>query len=147
MKEEILLKNPNFEDEFRELVSLDGMRYFYHVTNQDADKICNEGLYLVENRLDSTTIEIPQEFINDPINYCLQENGENYRKNPNIILLGIPEEDVKYAVVKNYNKPKGWNQDELPLYVIPTNYIIGYIDTNFNIITNEQYDFLNEHYL
>ena len=112
MKEEILLRNPNFEDEFRELVSLDGMRYFYHVTNQDGDEICNEGLYLVENRLDSTTIEIPQEFIDDPINYCLQENGENYRKNPNIVLLGIPEEDVKYAIVKNYNKPKNWSQDE-----------------------------------
>ena len=93
MKEEILARNPNFENEFRELVSLDGMRYFYHVTNQNGDEICNDGLYLVDKRLDSTTIEIPQEFIDDPINYCLQENGENYRKNPNIVLLGIPEED------------------------------------------------------
>lgn len=147
MKEEILARNPNFEDEFRELVSLDGMRYFYHVTNQNGDEICNDGLYLVDKRLDSTTIEIPQEFIDDPINYCLQENGENYRKNPNIILLGIPEEDVKYAIVKNYDKPKNWNQDEPPLYVIPANYVIGYISNNFEIITNEQYEFLNEHYL
>ena len=97
MKEEILLRNPSFENVFRELISLDDMRYFYHVTNQNADDICNEGLYLIENRLDSTTIEIPQEFIDDPINYCLQENGNNYRKNPNIVLLGIPQDEVDYG--------------------------------------------------
>ena len=147
MKEEILLKNPNFENVFRELIDLDGMKYFYHVTNQDGDEICNDGLYLTENRLSSTTIEIPQEFIEDPINYCLQENGENYRKNPNIVLLGIPEEDLKCAIIKNYNKPKSWNKEEFPLYVIPPNYIIGYINNNFEIIINEQYEFINEYYL
>lgn len=147
MKEEILLRNPSFEDVFRELVSLDDMRYFYHVTNQNGDDICNEGLYLVENRLDSTTIEIPQEFIDDPINYCLQENGNNYRKNPNIVLLGIPQDEVDYAIENNYEKPKLWNKDEQPLYVIPANYIIGYINNDFEIVINEQYEFLNEHCL
>lgn len=147
MKEEILLRNPSFENVFRELISLDDMRYFYHVTNQNADDICNEGLYLVENRLDSTTIEIPQEFIDDPINYCLQENGNNYRKNPNIVLLGIPQDEVDYAIENNYEKPKSWNKDEQPLYVIPANYIIGYINNDFEIVINEQYEFLNEHCL
>ena len=147
MKEEILLKNPDFENDFRELISLDGIKYFYHVTNQDGNEICNDGLYLAENRLSSTTIEIPQEFIDDPINYCLQENGEYYRKNPNIVLLGIPKEDLKCAIVENYQTPKNWNQDEPPLYVIPPNYIIGYINKDFDIITNEQYEFINEHYL
>lgn len=147
MKDEILARNPGFENEFRELVSLDGIRYFYHITNKNGDDICEEGLYLVEKRLLSTTIEIPQEFIDNPIDYCLQENGENYRKNPNIVLLGIPEEEIDYAITKNYNKPKNWDKDEPPLYIILANYIIGYINKDFEIIINEQYEFLNEHYL
>lgn len=148
MKEHILMSNPDFENTFAELTSLEGIRYFYHVTNVNADNICEQGLFLQEKRLSSTTIEIPEEFKEDPITYCLQEKGDNYRKNPNIVLLGIPDEEVEFAVVKNYELPRFWEKEELPQYIIPAKYIIGYIDTTtFAININEYYEFINEHYL
>lgn len=148
MKEEILMNNPNFEEIFSELTSLEGIQYFYHVTNANADYICEQGLFLQEKRLSSTTIEIPEEFKEDPINYCLQEKGDNYRKNPNIVLLGIPEEEVEFAITKNYEQPHSWDNEELPQFIIPTKYVIGYINTtSFTIIVNENYEFINEHYL
>lgn len=135
-----------FIEKFRELISLEDVTYLYHVTNMDADKICEQGLFLLENRLSSTTIEIPQEFIDNPVNYCLQENGDNYRKNPSIVLLGIPTENIKFAIEKNYEMPLCWEQDEFPKFIIPSRYIIGYIDTNnFEITINENYELINEH--
>ncbi|NLC48664.1 MAG: hypothetical protein GX758_04825 [Tenericutes bacterium] len=145
MKEKILMDNPEFEEQFRELVGLEDVSYFYHVTPEDPEQICEEGLFLLENRLSSTTIEIPQEFIDDPITFSLGERGDGYRENASIILLGIPDENVKYAIEKNYVKPRSWNNIEFPEYVIPPTYIIGYIDTSTVELTlNEKYDLLEE---
>ena len=145
MKEKILMDNPEFEEQFKELVSLEDVSYFYHITPEDADQICEEGLFLIENRLSSTTIEIPQEFIDDPISFCLAERGEGYRKNASVVLLGIPTDDVKFAIEKNHTKPRGWNKLEFPEYVIPPHHVAGYIDTNtFELVLNEKYDLLDE---
>lgn len=135
----------NFIETFNELLSIDNTRYFYHVTNQNPDYILQQGLFLFENRLSSTTIEIPEEFKKDPINYCLQEKGENYRKDPFIVLLGIPTEEVKYAIVKNYEMPISWDKEDFPKFVIPSQHIIGYINTSdFEITLNENYNFIND---
>lgn len=143
MTEKELLK-----EKFDEITSLEDIKYFYHVTNMDPSKICAQGLFLVENRLSSTTIEVPQEFKDNPVEYCTQERGNNYRKDPSIIILGIPEENVEYAVVKNYEEPIEWNGEEFPNYVIPSEYIIGYINTNdFDFTLNENYAYANEFYL
>lgn len=145
-KEDILYENPDFEEKFKELVSLEDIMYYYHITPNNADEICEDGLYLLENRLSSTTIKIPEEFIKDPIEYALHERGEGYRKNASIVLLGIPEDEVDYAIEKNRNKPSNWNEFEYPEFLIPPHYIVGYIDTNdFNIIINPKYELLNEY--
>jgi len=145
------MENNKYEDfinDFNELLSLEDTRYFYHVTPNDPDEICDKGLFLVENRLSSTTIEIPDEFRTDPVNYALNERGEGYRKNASIIILGIKDDEVEYAIQRNYDKPDSWNEFEFPDYVIPPNYIAGYIDTNnIEIVINEKYDLLNEHNL
>ncbi len=144
-KEDILYENPDFEEVFNDLISLEGIRYFYHVTPNNAQDICDEGLYLKEKRLFSTTIEIPEEFKDDPITYALQERGEGYRKNASIVLLGIPEDEVKTAVEKSIDRPRNWNQFEPAEYVIPPHYVIGFIDTNdFSIIINEKYEYASE---
>ena len=143
MTEKELLK-----EKFDEVTSLEDIKYFYHVTNMNPNTICQQGLFLVENQLSSTTIEIPQEFKDDPAEYCTQERGNNYRKEPCIIILGIPEENVKYAVVKNYEEPMEWNLEEFPKYVIPSEYIIGYINAmDFSFTLNENYAYANEFYL
>ena len=148
LKEEIEILNPNFVDTFNELTSLDDVRYLYHVTNVDPNLILEEGLFLQENDIFTTTIEIPKEFFNDPIQYCLDERGKEYRENPYIVLLGIPIEHFNTCVVKNYKEPSIWDKEQLPKFIIPSEYILGYIDTNnFNITINENYELINEHYL
>lgn len=145
-KEEVLFENPDFEERFRSLISLDGIRYFYHITPANPEDICEDGLYLLENRLSSTTIEIPEEFIKDPIEYALECRGEGYRKNASIIILGIPEEAVKCAIEKSDKIPTNWNDFEKPEYVIPSHFIIGFIDTNnFEIVLNDKYELIDEY--
>ena len=147
MKEEILLRNPEFENDFRELVSGEEMKYYYHVTSINPDHILEEGLYLSEDKLTSTTIEIPEEFVISPIEYCLGEKGTEYRKNPKIILLGIPEDELDQAVLPNGEVASEWTQEEYPNYVIPTRYVIGYIDTDdFEIVLNEAYEYSDNKY-
>lgn|SRR5574344_1223129 len=145
MKEKILMDNPDFVEQFNNLTGLEDVSYFYHVTPNDANEICDEGLFLVEKRLSSTTIEMPQEFKDDPIEFCLHERGEGYRKNASVVILGIPTEDVKHAIEINYSKPKCWNEIEPPEYVIPPQYVAGFIDTDtFELVLNEKYDLLDE---
>ena len=145
-KEDVLYENPDFEEKFNDLTSIEGVRYFYHITPENAEDICEEGLYLIEDRLSSTTIEIPEEFKSDPIEYALECRGEGYRKNASIVLLGIPEDEVDTAVERSVDKPKNWNSFERPDYLIPPHYIIGYIDTDtFDITINEKYELLSEY--
>ncbi|HPE14229.1 MAG TPA: hypothetical protein PLT65_00120 [Bacilli bacterium] len=145
-KDDILNEFPNFEENIRNLTSLDGVRYFYHITPNNAEDIINEGLFLKENRLSSTTIELPDEFYDDPISYCLGERGHGYRENASIVLLGIPEDEVDYAIEQNYSERGHWNEFDDPNFVIPSQYIIGYIDTNdFSINLNSDYILANEY--
>lgn len=148
MEEDIIKVNSSFDEDFRDLISLEDIKYLYHVTNANGDLICEEGLFLQENRLDSTTIEIPKEFKKNPTEYALGERGNEYRENPNIVILGIPYEEIEYAIQKNFNNPKDWTKEELPNYVIPSKYIVGFINTNnLEIIKNENYEFIDEYYI
>lgn len=132
-----------FIETFKEITSLNGVRYFYHVTDKDPNDILNEGLYMVNKSIYQTAIELPEEFKNDPINYSLNERGSFYRKDASIILIGFREELSDEVVVPTTYIPDTWTHDISPSFYIPKSYIIGYIDTNnMEIVINDNYDLL-----
>ena len=133
--------NENFIETFNEITSLEGVRYFYHVTDNNPNNILEEGLYMVDKNIYTTAIEIPEEFKKDPIDYSLGERGSFYRKNASIILIGFDEKLNEEVVIPTTLIPDSWNHDVPPNYYIPSCYIIGYIDTtNMEIILNDNYD-------
>lgn len=133
--------NDDFIEIFKEITSLEGIKYFYHVTDKNPDDILEEGLYMVDEKIYTTAIEIPEEFKNDPVNYSKAQRGNFYRKDASIILIGFDEELDGEVVIPTTLVPDSWNHDVPPNYYIPSCYIIGYIDTtNMEIILNDNYD-------
>lgn len=65
----------DFIESFQNLTSLENVTYFYHVTNHNPVDILNEGLYMIGSKIYETAIEIPKEFIEQPIEYSLNERG------------------------------------------------------------------------
>lgn len=120
----------DFVSQFQELISLEDVTYFYHVTNLNPEDILNEGLYMLGSKIYETAIEIPKEFIENPIEYAQNERGDiGYRKNASFILIGIKTEIIDELVKEAYAIPASWNCDENPEYFIAPENILGYIDT------------------
>ena len=118
------------------------IRYFYHVNNTDCNEILENGLYMVENELYTTMIELPDEFYKDPISYSKGEKGMKgtYRENGNLVIIGIANEDINDAVRKVDYIPDEWNLDDRPNYYLPNEYILGYIDSDEEeFIFNEEF--------
>ena len=46
--------NENFIETFNEITSLEGVRYFYHVTDNNPNNILEEGLYMVDKNIYTT---------------------------------------------------------------------------------------------
>ena len=119
--------NKDFIEDFQNLVSLDDVTYYYHVTNVNPEDILNYGLYMVGNKIYETAIEIPNEFIDNPIEYVLNERGNiGYRQNASIIIIGVNNDQKDELIKKIDFIPNSWNHDELPEYFIPSDNIIGY---------------------
>lgn len=134
-----------FDKRFKDVTSLDGVRYFYHVTDRDADIILEDGLYLVENDIFTTAIEINDEFKENPTKYTLNERGNFYRNNANIILIAVEEDKFDYLLVPTNQVPDNWDFESDPTCYIPSNNIVGYIDTNnLELIENENFELLDE---
>ena len=135
----------NFDNEFRNIISLEGVRYFYHVTDRNPESIFENGLYLVDKDIYTTAIEIPEEFKNNPTEYILNERGNFYRNNAKIIIIAVEEDKFDNLLVDTNQIPDNWEQIDNPSCYIPSNNILGYIDTNsLEIIENENYDLLDE---
>lgn len=134
--------------ELEELISnldFENNKYFYHITGRGfADEIIEEGLYLEDSNLNSTTIEIPKEMIDDPINYCESEYTSTLVKRQEMIIIGCEKSEVSYIVEKS-NIPK-WIGDQKLEYVIGREYILGYIDLKTLEVTyNEEYQYGGRH--
>lgn len=137
-----------FLEKLSEALSLENVKYYYHVTNQDSELIMNEGLFMVGNRIEETAIEIPKEFKENPIEYCEGEKGLEYRKNPSIIIIAIDKDEIEYLIKPIEFYPSNWNHDEMPNNYIESRYILGYINTNnYDLVLNENFDYNNELYL
>lgn len=134
------------ENIFNELMNIENMIYFYHVTNKSGYDFINDGLFMIDKDIHKTMIEIPNEFKNNPLKYSLEEKGDRgtYRdkNNLNIIILGIHKEDINNFVLKSYFVPDNWTNDLEPNYYIPNNYIAGFIDcNNEEFIFNEEFSY------
>ena len=126
---------------FNELMNLDDMIYYYHVTNSDVDSILQNGLYMVEDKIYTTAIEVPIELKNNPIEYANNEQGMGYRKNANIVIIGIEKEYIDELIKPTTYIPDGWTHDIPPSYYIPSCYIAGYIDVeNKDFVLNENFN-------
>lgn len=113
--------------DFFENLDFAEMSYFYHITGAgNGEKINEEGLLMADPHLWSTTIEITPEMITDPHKFVSEEKGNNLRQTDEMVLIGCPKEDVEYLVAPN--ESLSWNAEEKADYVIPHDYIIGYID-------------------
>lgn len=141
--------NNDFVEEFNNLISLEDVTYYYHVTNLNPEDILNEGLYMIGSKIYETAIIIPDEFKENPIDYALGERGTiGYRENASIIIIAIDNELIDELVKKAHRYPKNWNCDELPEYYISPENILGYINTeNLELVINELADINYCHHL
>ena len=114
-------------------------RYFYHITGQGfGDEIIEEGLALEERDLRTTTIEIPKEMIDNPIEYCESEYSDTLVKRQEMVIIGCEKGQVAY-IIEQSDIPR-WVGDQKLDYIIPNEYILGYIDLKTLEITyNSEY--------
>ena len=134
-----------FDNEFRNMINLEGVRYFYHVTDSNPETILAEGLYLIQKDIFTTAIEIPEEFKKNPTLYIENEKGNFYRNNAKIIIIAVEEEKFDDLLVDTNLIPDNWDQIDNPTCYIHSSNIVGYIDTNsLEIVTNDNYDLLSE---
>ena len=138
----------NFDKDFRNILNLEGVRYFYHITDMNPDTILEEGLYLVQKDIYTTAIEIPEEFKNNPTEYIENEKGNFYRNNPKVIIIAVEDEKFDDLLVDTNQIPDNWTQIDNPTCLIPSSNILGYIDSEeLNIVLNDNYDLSDElHY-
>ena len=122
-------------EELMNSLDFENNRYFYHVTGKGfADEILEEGLYIEDKRLDSTTIEIPKEMIEDPIKYCQDEYTDGLVKRQEMIIIGCEKGEENYLIMKS--DISKWIGDQKLEYIIPSEYILGYIDLNTLLVTH-----------
>ena len=135
-------------NELEELISnldFENNRYFYHVTGKGfGDEIIEEGLSMEDRNLNSTTIEIPIEMIEDPTTYCESEYNDGLVKRQEMVIIGCEKGEENYIVMKS-DIPK-WIGDQSLNYIIPSEYILGYIDLKtLNVTYNSEYQYGGRH--
>ena len=135
MELEELINNLDFENN----------RYFYHITSQGyGDEIIEEGLFLEDRNLNSTTIEIPEEMIEDPVSYCESEYVDGLIKRQEMVIICCEKGEEQY-IVRNCDIPKWLGNQKLD-YFIPIEYILGYIDLNtLDVKYNEECQYGGRH--
>ena len=124
-------------ESFFENLDFENMAYFYHITGSgNGEGIIKEGLYLDDNKVWSTANELTPDMFND-INAFIKSRGNQVvSKNDEMVIIGCLKEELPYIVQKIntfYGNPYQ--------YVIPSEYVIGYIDikgksSDYSIILN-----------
>lgn len=130
-------RNETLENILNEEFDFDSNRYFYHITAKGVGrKILEEGLFLEEPDLQTTTIEITSDMMMDIENYIEDEYTLNsVMRREEMVLLGIPYHLLDNAITKSRNK--------LP-YMISNEYVLGYIDLEtLEYTINPEYGFGN----
>ncbi len=115
--------------EFFNDFDFDNMAYFYHITGSGiGEEICENGLLMENKDLISTTIRIKKDMLIDIDNFIINEHGNNIRETNEMVIIGCPIEDINHIVEKNEYISVKWSNEFPPKYIIPSEYIMGYID-------------------
>jgi len=125
--------------ELIESLDLEEFSYYYHITGKGyGNDIIENGLYMEENDLRTTTILLPQEMLDNPEEYCLSEYKNDIVKREEMVLIGCPKGDESNLV-----KPIGfdnWIGNQQLNYIIRSENILGYIDLEtLDITYNPEY--------
>jgi len=125
-------------EELIESLNLEEFDYYYHITGKGyGDEIIENGLYLEECDLKTTTIKLPQEFINNPEEYCSSEFVNSIVKRNEMVIIGSPKEEGNNIIIETDSK---WIGDQELKYLIRSENILGYIDLEtLDIIYNQDY--------
>ena len=122
-----------------ENLNLEEMNYYYHITSKGfGTDIIENGLYMEEPDLKSTTIMLDEEFFKDPEVYCKSEHKDEHVKRQEMVLIGCCK-DEEEVLVERSDIPKYIGIQKLN-YLIRTENILGYIDLEtLNVIYNPEY--------
>jgi len=130
----------NIKRKLNRYINYNDNYYFYYESYSNGDIICEEGLLLNdENILDKEHILFSSAHLLeiDMLGYDILKSS--YKEFNDIIILGIPKEDVDY-VVDLYNYGLIVNKDYTADYIIDPKYVLGYIDMqNEDFIFNKNY--------
>jgi len=132
-------------DDLNELVKnfdTENYKYFYHITEHGrGEQILEEGLFMENKHLYSTTIEVPDEMISAPNIYCKSEYCGRLNIREEMVIIECMKDEEKYLVKKGDKSI--WNLNQSMKYVIPSEYILCYIDLENLEVTynyNRQFD-------
>ena len=129
-------------EELQELIDnldLEELDYYYHITGRGfGDKIIEEGLYLEQPDLKTTTIRLPQELLDDPLKYCKEEYTNGHTKRNEMVIIGCYKDEGN-DIIYTADIPK-WKGVQDLNYLIRTENILGYIDLDTLYVTyNPEY--------
>lgn len=128
-------------DELEELIEnldLENYRYFYHITSRGkGSETLERGLYMKDKHLYSTSIELPEEMINNPVSYCEGENQGRLNVREEMVIIQCEKGYENNLVVKSDGSI--WNYNQSMKYVIPPENILCWIDLE-NLTVNYNYE-------
>ena len=132
-------------EELMNSLDFENNRYFYHITGSGfGDEIIEEGLSLEDGDLRTTTIELPQELIDNPVEYCESEYTDGLVKRQEMVLIGCETDEVDY-IVEKCDVPK-WIGDQKLEFIIPNKHILGVVDLKTLEVTyNLEYQYGGRH--
>ena len=103
-------------------LSYDEVEFFAHLTEREnGNSICENGLFIDDNKLSSCVNPVLESFYEDPEHYIDYELGSTQTRAKEImVLIGCQVGEEKSLIRKN-NDSKGE-------YVIPSENVIGFVD-------------------
>lgn len=126
-------------EELIESFDLGEMDYYYHITSRGlGNDILENGLYLENKDLSSTTIKLSNDILEDFENYCKDEYVDDLVKRQEMVIIGVLKGEEDY-LVENAYMPKITDNGKLN-YFIKSENILGYIDLQtLEVIYNLDY--------
>ena len=120
-------------------LDLEELDYYYHITSRGfGDEIIEDGLYLEEPDLRTTTIRLEQDILDNLEEYCMGEYNDTLSKRQEMVLIGCPKGEGKF-LIEETDVPRITESQKLN-YLIRSENILGYIDLEtLEVIYNPEY--------
>lgn len=129
----------NFIDEFQSLFEENEISYFYHMTESgNGDSICEDGLFLAQNDILTTAIPITSDMLKDSKKFLQEENDHFATNRSEMVIIGCPSDCLDELIISSSENGDEYIDVNLQ-YMIPLDYILGYIDMKTQEITYNEY--------